>query len=191
MKLILASNSPRRAALMELAKIDCEILPSSYDESTLIEYDIEKKSKMLAYNKAKDVFDNTQDDRTIIGADTIVVLDGKILGKPEDRSDAIRMLRQIQNNIHTVYTSIAILIEYHGKYKEYNEIVKTDVYVRKMDDQEIINYVDSEEPYDKAGAYAIQSSFASFIDRIEGNYMSVIGLPINRVYEILKENEII
>ena len=146
---------------------------------------------MLAYNKAKDVFDNTQDDRTIIGADTIVVLDGKILGKPEDRSDAIRMLRQIQNNIHTVYTSIAILIEYHGKYKEYNEIVKTDVYVRKMDDQEIINYVDSEEPYDKAGAYAIQSSFASFIDRIEGNYMSVIGLPINRVYEILKENEII
>ena len=191
MKLILASNSPRRAALMELAKIDCEILQSSYDESTLIEYDIEKKSKMLAYNKAKDVFDNTQDDRTIIGADTIVVLDGKILGKPEDRSDAIRMLRQIQNNIHTVYTSIAILIEYHGKYKEYNEIVKTDVYVRKMDDQEIINYVDSEEPYDKAGAYAIQSSFASFIDRIEGNYMSVIGLPINRVYEILKENEII
>ena len=191
MKLILASTSPRRAALMELAKIDCEILPSSYDESTLVEYDIEKKSKLLAYNKAKDVFDNTQDDRTIIGADTIVVLNGKILGKPEDRSDAIRMLRQLQNNVHTVYTSIAILIEYHGKYKEYNEIVKTDVYVRKMDDQEIINYVDSEEPFDKAGAYAIQSSFASFIDRIEGNYMSVIGLPINRVYEILKENEII
>ena len=102
MKLILASTSPRRAALMELAKIDCEILPSSYDESTLVEYDIEKKSKLLAYNKAKDVFDNTQDDRTIIGADTIVVLNGKILGKPEDRSDAIRMLRQLQNNVHTV-----------------------------------------------------------------------------------------
>lgn len=191
MKLILASTSPRRAALMELAKIDCEIFPSAYDESKVEGYTIEEKSKNLAYNKAKDVFDNTQDDRTIIGADTIVVKDNKIFGKPEDRSDAIRMLRQLQGDVHTVYTSIAILIEYHGKYKEYKEIIKTDVHVRKMDDQEIINYVDSEEPFDKAGAYAIQSSFAAFIDRIEGNYMSVIGLPINRVYEILKENEII
>ena len=191
MKLILASTSPRRAALMELVNIDCEILPSTYDESKVEGYTIEEKSKNLAYNKAKSVFDNTQDDRTIIGADTIVVKDSKIFGKPEDRSDAIRMLRQLQGDVHSVYTSIAILIEYHGKYKEYKEVIKTDVYVRKMDDQEIINYVDSEEPYDKVGSYAIQSSFAAFIDRIEGNYMSVIGLPVNRVYEILKENEII
>ena len=176
---------------MELVNIECEILPSTYDESKVEGYTIEEKSKNLAYNKAKSVFDNTQDDRTIIGADTIVVKDSKIFGKPEDRSDAIRMLRQLQGDVHSVYTSIAILIEYHGKYKEYKEVIKTDVYVRKMDDQEIINYVDSEEPYDKAGSYAIQSSFAAFIDRIEGNYMSVIGLPINRVYEILKENEII
>ena len=191
MKVILASTSPRRAALMELANIDCEIFPSSCDESKVEGYTIEEKSKKLAYAKAKSVFDNTQDDRTIIGADTIVVKDDKIFGKPEDRSDAIKMLRQLQDDIHTVYTSIAILIEYHGKYKEYNEVIKTDVYVRKMDDQEIINYVDTEEPYDKAGSYAIQSSFAAFVDRIEGNYMGIIGLPINRVYEILKENEII
>ena len=76
-------------------------------------------------------------------------------------------------------------------HNQYLQVIKTDVYVRKMDDQEIINYVDTEEPYDKAGSYAIQSSFAAFVDRIEGNYMGIIGLPINRVYEILKENEII
>jgi septum formation protein len=101
------------------------------------------------------------------------------------------MLKELQGDVHTVYTSLAILIEERGKYKEYKELVETDITVNPMTDAEIIEYVDREEPYDKAGAYAIQSSFAAFVDRIEGNYMGVIGLPINRVYEILKENEII
>lgn len=191
MKIILASKSPRRVALMELAKFDFEIVPSNYDEKIDNEYDIENTSKKLSYSKAKEIFDNTQGDRTIIGADTIVVKENKIFGKPKDRTDAIKMLRQLQGGMHTVYTSIAVLIEYQEKYKEYNEIIKTDVYVKNMSDEEIIEYVDSEEPYDKAGAYGIQTSFSVFVEKIEGDYSSILGLPISRIYDILKENEII
>ena len=191
MKIILASQSPRRIALMQLARIDFEVLPSSYNEKMDKSLSIEELSKELAYGKAKDVFDNTQGDRTIIGADTIVVKDNVIFGKPKDRAEAIKMLKELQGDVHTVYTSLAILIEERGKYKEYKELVETDITVNPMTDAEIIEYVDREEPYDKAGAYAIQSSFAKFIDEIEGNYMSVIGLPIDKVYKILKENEII
>ena len=191
MKIILASKSPRRIALMELAKFDFEIVPSNYEEKLNDGYDIEEKSKELSYNKAKEVFDNTQGDRTIIGADTIVVKNNKIFGKPKDISDAIKMLRQLQGGMHTVYTSIAVLIEYQEKYREYNEVIKTDVYVKNMSDEEIIEYVDSEEPFDLAGAYGIQTSFSVFVEKIEGDYPSILGLPINRIYDILKENEII
>lgn len=191
MKVILASQSPRRAALLDLAQIDFEVMPSSYDEKIKPGLGIEEAAKELAYGKALDVFDNTQGDRTIIGADTIVVKDNKVFGKPKDRSEAIKMLRALQGEYHIVYTSLAILIEYRGEYKEYKELCKNMIKVAPMTDAEIIEYVDGEEPYDKAGAYAIQSCFSKYIERIEGNYMSVIGLPIDKVYKILKENEII
>lgn len=191
MKIILASQSPRRAALLDLAQIEYEIFPSYFDEKKVKIFDIEEKSKELAYGKALDVFNNTQGDRTIIGADTFVVKNNKIYGKPKDRSEAISMLREIQGDIHTIYTSLAVLIEYKGKYKEFKEVQKVEVTVSKMTDTEIIEYVDTEEPYDKAGAYAIQSCFSKFVEKIDGDYMSVIGLPINRVYNILKENEIL
>ncbi len=191
MKVILASRSPRRAALLDLIKVDFEVMPSSYKEVINNKIDIEEASKELAYEKALDVFNNTQGDRTIIGADTIVVKDGKIFGKPKDRNEAIKMLKQLQGDIHSVYTSVAILIEDRGKYKEYKEIVRTDINVNPITDAEIIEYIDQEEPYDKAGAYAIQSCFCKYISEIDGNYMSVIGLPVDKIYSILKENEII
>lgn len=191
MKIILASQSPRRIALMELAKIDFEVMPSDKEEKIKDGFDIEEQSKEIAYQKALDIFNNTQGDRAIIGADTIVVKDNKVYGKPKDRKEAIKMLKELQDDIHTIYTSLSIIIEEKGQIKEYKELVKTDVTVHPISEQEIIEYVDTEEPYDKAGAYAIQSCFAKYIDEIEGNYMSVIGLPIDKVYKILKENEII
>jgi septum formation protein len=191
MKIILASQSQRRAAILELAKIDFEVIPSSYEEKMLESLNIEEQSKELAYGKALDVFNNTQGDRAIIGSDTIVVKNNKIYGKPKDRVEAIMMLRELQDDRHYVYTSISILIEKQGKYQEYKEVIKTEITVDPISDVEIIEYVDSEEPYDKAGAYAIQSCFAKYISNIKGNYMSVVGLPIDRVYSILKENEII
>ena len=190
MKVILASGSPRRKALMELAEIDCIVIPSEFDESKVNSYSIEETSLELALGKAKDVFDNTQDDRAVIGADTIVVKDDKIYGKPKDREDAIRMLKELSGGVHSVYTSIAVLIEDRGKNKKFNEIIKTDVYVSEIDEEDIEKYVDTERPFDKAGAYAIQSSFSKFIEKIDGDYMSVVGLPINRIYTILKENDV-
>ena len=191
MKVILASQSPRRAALLDLAQIDFEVMPSSYDEKLKHGLGIEEAAKELAYGKALDVFENTQGDRTIIGADTIVVKDNKVFGKPKDRTEAIKMLRELQGEYHIVYTSLSILIEYRGEYKEYKELSKNMIKVAPMTDAEIIEYIDGEEPYDKAGSYAIQSCFSKYIEKIEGNYMSVIGLPIDKVYKILKENEII
>lgn len=191
MKVILASQSPRRAALMDLIKIDFEVIPSSHEKAIHSGSNIEEQAIDVAYGKALDVFNNTQGDRAIIGADTIVVKDDEVYGKPKDRDDAIRMLKELQGEYHIVYTSLAIIIENHEKVEEHKEIVKTVIKVSDMTDEEIEEYVDREEPYDKAGSYAIQSCFCKFIEKIEGNYMSVIGLPVNRVYEILKENEVI
>ena len=191
MRVILASSSPRRAAIMKLAEIDFEVLPSYFEEKIDTDLSIEEQSKKLAHGKAKEVFDRTQGDRAIIGADTIVVKDGYIFGKPADKVEAVKMLKKLQGSIHTVYTSIAILMEVNGEEKEYEEVVKTDIMVHDMTDEEIEDYVDREEPYDKAGSYAIQSSFCKYIDDIDGNYMSVVGLPIDRVYQVLKENEFI
>ncbi len=191
MRVILASQSPRRSAILSLSKIDFEVIASSYEKSFESGEDIEEQSKEIAYEKALDVFNNTQGDRTIIGADTIVVKDGKLYGKPKDRQDAIRMLKELEGDSHIIYTSFAILIEDHGQYKEYKRISKSIIRLSHISDEEIIDYIDSEEPFDKAGSYAIQSSFCKFVERIDGNYMSIVGLPISEIYAILKENEII
>ena len=119
MKIILASQSPRRAAILDLAKIEFEVLVSNYEEKIDKQLDISEQSKELAYGKALDVFNNTQGDRTIIGADTIVVKDNKIFGKPKNRAEAIKMLKELENDCHIIYTSLAIIIEDHGEYKEY------------------------------------------------------------------------
>ncbi len=191
MKVILASSSPRRKQLMDLGNFDYEILTGDVDETRNETLSIEEQSKDLALRKAKFVYDNTQGDRAIIAADTLVVRDNKIYGKAEDKHEAVKILRDLQGKRHFIYTSIAVLIEQDGKEKIYNELHRTAVYVKPMNDLEIAEYLENDRPYDKAGAYSIQGSFAIFIDRIEGNYTSAIGLPIQRIYEILKENDIV
>lgn len=191
MKIILASGSPRRRELMNLAGIDYEIMVSNVDENFEEGLSLDDQSKRLAYIKAKEIFDNTQGDRAIIGSDTMVVKGDKVYGKPKDRDDAIRMIKELEGTRHSVYTSLAILLEDRGEYKEYIELSKVDVYFKRISDKEIQDYVDFEEPYDKAGAYAIQSSFCKFVEKIYGDYYSVVGLPIGRVYDILKENDCI
>lgn len=191
MKVILASTSPRRKELMDLGNFDYEILVGDVDETRDESLSLEEQSKDLAYRKAKFVYDNTQGDRAVIAADTLVVKDNEVYGKPKDRDDAIRMLRELQGKKHYIYTSIAVLLEQRGNEKEYNELHRTAVYVRPMNDLEIAQYIENDEPFDKAGSYAIQGSFAIFVEKIEGNYSSALGLPIQRIYEILKENGIV
>ncbi len=191
MKIILASTSPRRKDLMDLAKIDYEIMASRFDEKVDINLSLQEQSKEIAYGKAKEVFENTQSDRTVIGADTLVIVNGKQFGKAKTREEAISMLKELQGKMHSIYTSLAILIENQGKYKEYKELHEVKVFVRNMSEQEIEHYVDLEQPFFCAGSYAIQGFFSVFVEKIEGDYPTALGLPINRIYEILKENAII
>lgn len=190
MRIILASKSPRRKELMDLAEFNYEVIPSKADEKIDETLGIEENSIQLGYSKAKDVFENTQGDRAIIGADTIVVKDGVIYGKPKDREDAIRIIKELQGTSHKVYTGLSVIIENKGEVKEYKETVYSEVFVKPMEESEIINYVDTYNVSDKAGAYAIQSKFAVYIEKIIGDYNTIVGLPINRLYDIFKENEI-
>lgn len=191
MKIILASSSQRRKDLMSQAKIPYEVMESSFDEKVDSKLSLEEQSKEIAYGKAKEIFEKTTGNRAVIGSDTLVIIDGKKFGKAKSREEAIQMLQTIQGKSHWIYTSLAILIEEDGELKTYKELSKSQVFVKKMTKQEVEHYVDTEQPYFCAGAYAIQGVFAVFIERIEGDYSAILGLPIGRVYEILKLEKIL
>lgn len=187
MRVILASGSPRRKELMDMLGIDYEVIVSNADETLEEGLVLEEQSKKLGYIKAKAVFDETSGDRIIIGSDTMVMKNGKLYGKPKGREDAIRMLNELKNDKHQVFTSLAILVQKGDTYQEYIDCDVTEVYFSDMTEAEIEKWVDSGEAYDKAGAYGVQSSkFAVFIDKINGNYATIVGLPIHKVYNILK-----
>lgn len=186
MRVILASQSPRRKELMEALNLDFKVIVSNADESLEEGLNIEEQAKRVSYIKAKTVFDETTGDRVVIGSDTMVVKDGKIYGKPKDRNDAIKMLETLKNAKHTVYTGLAILMEKNGIYKEILDCDSTDVYFKDMTKKEIEKWLDLGKAMDKAGAYAVQGEFMVFIDRIDGNYQTVMGLPIHKVYDHLK-----
>ncbi len=187
MRVILASKSPRRKELLKFILQDFEVVESKTNEKFDKNLTLEEQSKKLAYVKARKVFDETFSDRIVIGADTLVVKDGNVYGKPKDREDAILMLNKLKNGIHQVITSLAVLVEKDGKYDEYVLYDKTDIHVKDMSKEEIEKWVDLNKCYDKAGSYGIQSEFSVFIDRIEGNYFTVVGLPIHKLYDILKK----
>lgn len=187
MKVILASQSPRRKDLMDLLNIKYEIKVSNADETFEKGLTIEEQSKRLAYIKAKTIFDNTNGDRIIIGSDTMVIKSGKIYGKPTDRQDAINMLKELKNAKHQVITSLCVLIQDGENYLESTDYDIADVYIKDMKDEEIEKWVDEGNPLDKAGAYAIQSEFCVYVDRIDGNYTTVVGLPMHKLYDVIKE----
>lgn len=191
MRVILASKSPRRKELMDLLNINYEIIVSSSEEIMDKNLSLYEQSKALAYEKAKSVFDTVEGDKVVIGSDTIVVKNNKIYGKPVSKQDAFNMIKELQNDIHEVITSICILTEKNGEVKEYVDLDITKVHVTEMNAEEINAWIDTGNALDKAGAYGIQSEFAIHIDKIEGNYHSVVGLPIHKVYEFLKKEKII
>ncbi|MGN1405524.1 MAG: Maf family protein [Erysipelotrichaceae bacterium] len=180
-RLILASKSPRRRELMDLLKIPYEVIVSEADEVIDKNNDLRKEIEHLAYKKAETVFMNNR-DAVVIGADTIVVINNEVLGKPMDEEDARRMLRMLSNNVHEVITGVCILSE--GKIDNFSCVTK--VYFNEMSEEEIDEYVSSSEPKDKAGSYAIQGLGAKYIRGIEGDYYTVMGLPISEVYKRLK-----
>ena len=187
-KIILASASPRRRELMEQAGYEFEIQVSRKEEIYTSETP-DEIVKELALLKAKDIAgQNDSKNLIVIGADTVVAHKGAILGKPESKEEAFEMIKGFQGDKHQVYTGVAILdYDNDGKEAVVNHAVKTEVYVNPMTDEEIWNYIESDNVLDKAGSYGIQSGFAVHIEKIEGDYFNVVGLPISYIYEELKK----
>ncbi len=177
--LILASKSPRRAELLTRIGFEFDIVPSHFDESEIDIRDPREHVKALSLAKAKQVAQDIDTGR-IIGADTIVVLDDEILGKPKDADEAYEMLKRLQGRTHEVYTGFAIVE------KPQNHIVSdaevTRVSFRQLEDWEIWGYIGTKSPFDKAGAYGIQDKSAVFAEKIDGCFYNVVGFPLTKFY---------
>ncbi len=179
MRLILASQSPRRKELLGLLGIPFEIQVSQADETMAPGKDPASQVAEVSRRKAAAIAPSN--NAVVIAADTIVVCDGVILGKPADREDACRMLRMLSGKAHQVMTGMTVL--YGDQIHTCTEV--TDVYFRQLSEKEISRYVDSGEPMDKAGAYGIQGGAALFAEKLCGDYYNVMGLPVCRLTQVL------
>lgn len=188
--IILASGSPRRKELLKLLGVDFKVIISNKEE-ILTSSDPETVVKELSMRKAEDVAEGVAGSAIILGADTVVAYQGQILGKPKDREDAIRMISSFAGDEHSVYTGVCMIRkEADGSVKKISFAEKTHVTVYPMTHQEIERYVDTGEPMDKAGAYAIQGLFAPYIKEISGDYYNIVGFPIAGIYQRLKSEGI-
>ena len=194
MKIILGSASPRRKDLIKEIFAEFEIIPSNFDEDSIKQDEANpgRLVETLSKCKGEEVFSRIEleEDFTIISSDTMVFCNGKLLGKPKDKEEAFRMLKMLENNMHTVYTGLFVLIKQGEKIERILTHSKTDVYFKKLSDEQILEYIEKENPLDQAGSYAIQKGAKEFVDRIEGNYNTVVGLDTEKLNEILKEYNI-
>jgi septum formation protein len=179
MKLILASSSPRRAEILANAGLPFAVLSSAVDESPYPGEAPVDLVQRLANAKADLVVARAVGPSIVLAADTVVVLDGKILGKPSSAENARHMLQQLSGRTHSVLTGVALVRLPDGERRQFIE--STLVHFRPITDEELSSYLATEEPYDKAGAYAIQGLAGRYIPRIEGCYFNVVGLPLSRV----------
>ena len=185
-KVILASNSPRRRELLCQIGIKPEIIPSQIEEKPISKVP-EEVVMELSLQKAEDVAAKSPDGVLVIGADTIVAVEGIILGKPKSHEEAYQMIKQIQGRSHKVYTGVTLIDKEKDRDKKISFVEQTEVLVYPMTEEEIKTYADSQEPMDKAGAYGIQGKFAAYIEGIRGDYNNVVGLPVGRVYQEWKK----
>ncbi|MDO4323727.1 MAG: Maf family protein [Lachnospiraceae bacterium] len=184
-KIILASASPRRKELMEQIGLEFEVIPSRAEE-VITSQEPGEVVKELSAQKAADVAGGIQEG-IVIGSDTIVYHDGHIMGKPADRDEARGMLRSIQGNTHSVFTGVTVIVKEKEKSTCHTFFRETKVRVYPMTEQETEKYLDTGEPMDKAGAYGIQGKFAAWIESIEGDYNTVVGLPVSALWQVLKQ----
>lgn len=185
MKIILASSSPRRIEILSLLGLKFEIIPAKIREGKVEGKPI-LTARKLAREKAIAVWKQNRNS-VVIGADTLVFLGKEIIGKPRSEEEAFAILRKLSGRWHKVVTGVAILTPFR-------KVVLHDVAkvkFRSLSDKEIMNYIKAREPMDKAGAYGVQGFGATIVEKIHGNFYTVMGLPIVRVYEILKENNLI
>jgi septum formation protein len=181
--IILASASPRRKELLRRIGLRFKVDPSNYEENISSELEPHELAKSLSLEKAKLVAEKHM-NALVIAADTFIVFEGKILGKPRTGTEAKEMLETISGRQHLVITGFTIIDTENNK--ALSKAVETKVYIRKLSSNEIDAYVESKEPLDKAGAYAIQGLGSVIVEKIEGDYFNVIGLPLSALAESLK-----
>lgn len=191
MRIILASSSPRRKELLSLMGLDFEIIKPENDEDMKQKVKFTKLSEILSQQKAQEVFDKTSGDRIVIGSDCMVYAKNKLLGKPKNDSDAFNMIKLISGSWHKVVTGLCVMIEKQGIKKVYTTHDVTKVKFKKLSNDTINDYLEKKDHIDKAGAYAIQGKSGMYIEKINGNISTVIGIPTHKLYDILKQENIL
>jgi len=182
MNLVLASQSPRRKELLEILGYPFTVIPSSIDETPLAGEDPETFVVRVAREKGMEVASRVSQS-VVLSADTVVVIDNEILGKPLDQEDAVRMLRKLSGRDHWVYTAVTIINQ--AAHETLEGLERTRVWLVPLTDAQILDYIRRENVMDKAGAYAIQGYAAVYIPKIKGNYFNVMGLPLPLVHNLL------
>ena len=181
MKLVLGSKSPRRREILSMVTTDFEVRVSDCEESYGSDIPLGLGPKILAERKALAL--PMAEDEMVIGCDTVVIYDGELMGKPIDKADAVRMLTKLSGTTHLVVSGICV----RTSNKTYSEAVTTYVTFRELTETEIVGYVEKYNPVDKAGAYGIQEAAGAFVEKIDGDFYNVVGLPLCRLCEILKK----
>ena len=181
-KVILASQSPRRKELLSLLNIEYTAIPADIEETINPNNDLVKEIEKLSYQKAFHVFKEHK-DAIVIGSDTIVKMNNEILGKPKNYDEAKKMLQTLSNNTHEVVTGVTILKG--DKVETFSSVAKVSFY--PLTDEEIDEYIKTNEPMDKAGAYAIQGIGAKFIKTIDGDFYTIMGLPVAELYHRIQK----
>lgn len=186
--LILASKSPRRKYLLEQAGLSFTVIPGEVDEDSVPLCEPYEYVKTLAQIKANDIAEQYPDN-WVLGADTIVLINDEILGKPGSKNQALKMLQKLNGKTHQVYTGFCLICK--NKQRVISKTIITDVLFKKLSDHEIEWYINTPEPFDKAGAYAIQGIGTFLVKSISGSYTNVVGLPVCEVIETLLDENII
>ena len=184
-KFILASASPRRRELLEQVGAEFEVIPAQGEEKITSNKPQDAVLELSA-QKAREVAGRLQEaDAVVLGADTVVAFGGNILGKPRDEADAARILSLLSGNTHSVYTGVTVIVLQGGERKEYSFYEETEVTMYPMTEQQISSYICTGEPMDKAGAYGIQGKGAVFVEKIQGDYNYVVGLPVAKIFQLI------
>ncbi len=186
-KLILASASPRRASLLKQVGLEFQVIPSNFIEDNTLKMTKQSLTVYFARSKAEEVASRV-DEGLIIGADTVVISENEFLGKPGSAKEAFDMLKKLSGTSHQVTTGLAVLDKKSARIRTVHST--TNVWFRTLKDEEITSYIMTGEPFDKAGAYGIQGRAALFVERIQGCYFNVVGLPLSKLAGILTEFEI-
>jgi septum formation protein len=183
-KIVLASISPRRRKLLKILGLDFEVVKSNLDEKLNPRLKPENQPAYLSLQKAKAVA-GAYKHAIIIGADSMVLFKDKVIGKPKDKKEAMKMLEQLSNSEHSIITGFSIIDT--STQKVVTRSIETKVWFRKISKKDIIKYIDAEKPFDKAGAYAIQGLASIFVKKIDGDYFGALGLPLFALSEELKK----